>query len=218
VVGVNEAERWSVAHLEGLHSDERHLPIRRHFGIRAFGINAWRGAEQGDEVIDDHDELIEGHEELYLVLRGRASFAVDGEEIDAPAGTLLYVTPAVRRRALAREANTVVLAIGGKPGHAFSPSGWEEWGALRIPDLLDEGRDIEAASRYRSALEIHPNHPGVLYNLACLLSRAGDRDEALDYLRRSIELRPGNREHAQNDADLEPLRSDPRFTAIVGAS
>lgn len=215
---MTEPERWSVARLEGLRSDERHLPIRRHFGIRAFGINAWRGAEQGDEVIDDHDELIEGHEELYLVLSGCASFTLDGEEMDVPAGTLLYVTAAVRRRALAGEANTVVLAIGGEPGRAFSPSGWEEWGALGIQGLLDEGRDKEAAGRYRSALELHPDHPGVLYNLACLLSRAGCRDEAFEHLRRSIELHSENREHARNDADLELLRSDPRYTLIVGAS
>jgi len=105
------------------------IPVRDHMGIRAFGVNAWHGAKVGDEVIEDHDEqesdATGGHEELYLVLRGRATFTVDGTDVDAPAGTLLLVAPHERRVALAAEDDTSVLVIGATPGEAFTPSEWE---------------------------------------------------------------------------------------------
>jgi tetratricopeptide (TPR) repeat protein len=193
--------------------DGRRAPIRRHFGIRAFGVNAWRGGAPGDLVIDDHAEEVEGHEELYVVLRGRATFTVAGDELDAPPGTLLFVPPEARRTAIAAEPDTVVLALGAEPGKAFSASGWYEWDVLGIPDLVDAGRYDEAAARYAQALERHPDHPGILFNLACLESLAGRRDPALDHLRRSIELYPKHAEYARTDPDFDPIRHDPRFPA-----
>ena len=67
-------------------------PVRHHFGISSFGINAWTGHEAGDRIINEHDEKDE-QEELYLVQRGRARFELDGESLDAPAGTLVYAQP-----------------------------------------------------------------------------------------------------------------------------
>jgi hypothetical protein len=105
-------------------------PVRHHFGIRAFGVNAWVAREAGDLVIEEHDERGDGstaeHEELYLVVEGRARFTVAGETLDAPAGTLVYVAdPALVRKAVADTAGTTVLAIGAAPGVAFSVSPWE---------------------------------------------------------------------------------------------
>jgi mannose-6-phosphate isomerase-like protein (cupin superfamily) len=95
-------------------------PIRHHFGITTFGINAWRGGA-GDEVIKRHHESDSGHAELYFVLSGDALFTVGGEEVPGPAGTLLWVDdPAAERLAIATETNTVVLSISGGP-----PSGWD---------------------------------------------------------------------------------------------
>jgi hypothetical protein len=105
--------------------------VRHHFGIRAFGVNAWIGHEAGAELIEDHDELpsdedTAGHEELYVVLAGRARFTVGAEEVDAATGTFVHVgDPATRRRAVALEAGTTVLAIGASPGRAFDVSPWE---------------------------------------------------------------------------------------------
>lgn len=206
---------WKAVRLESIPLDERRYPIRRHLGIRAFGVNGWRGAEVGDRVIDDHDELVEGHEELYLVLSGRAAFTLDGKEVDAPVGTLVFAAPAVQRGAVAAEAGTVVLAIGAEPGQPFSPSGWEEWADLGMTELVESGRYREAAERYATALERHPDHPGVLYNLACMLSLAGRHDEALERLARSIELFPKSAQYAQEDPDFDPLRDDPRFEALT---
>ena len=91
----------------------------------AFGINAWRGAN-GDEVIKRHSEEESGHEELYIVLSGRATFTVGGEEVDAPAGhARLRHRPKAERVAVAKEDGTVVLSLGATPGEAYEPSGWD---------------------------------------------------------------------------------------------
>ena len=104
-------------------------PIRHHLGIRAFGVNAGVAPHVGDWVVEEHTELqggAAGHEELYFVARGRARFSIDGEEIDAPAGTLVFVPdPATLRSAKAEEPGTAVLYIGAKHGQAFDVSPWE---------------------------------------------------------------------------------------------
>ena len=77
-------------------------PIRRPLGVTAFGINAYTGDAEGDLVIEPHDELDPGggrHEELYVVVTGHATFELDGDELDAPAGTLVFVQPEQHRSA-----------------------------------------------------------------------------------------------------------------------
>ena len=98
--------------------------MRKTLGVTAFGINAYTAANAGDEVVEDHTEPQLGHEEIYAVVAGHATFTVDGEEVDAPAGTLVYLDdPAQQRSAVAKEPNTTVLAIGGSPGSTRSPRG-----------------------------------------------------------------------------------------------
>jgi tetratricopeptide repeat protein/AraC-like protein len=193
--------------------DGRRAAVRQRFDIQAFGANGWRGAEPGDLVIDDHDEEVEGHEELYVVLRGRAIFTLAGDQVDAPPGTLVFVPPQVRRTAVAAEPDTVVLVLGGEAGRPFSPSGWEEWDALGISELVEAKRYEEAADRYGEALARHSDHPGILFNLACLESLAGRRDEAIAHLERAIERYPRNAEYARTDPDFDPIRDEPRFPA-----
>src|SRR6187455_804930 len=89
---------YAIARLEEIEeiSDGRcpFRPVRHHFGITAFGINAWTGREAGDRIINEHDEgEPDGNEELYLVIEGRAVFELDGERRDAPAGTFAYAAP-----------------------------------------------------------------------------------------------------------------------------
>jgi hypothetical protein len=108
-------------------------PVRRHLGIEAFGANARVSREAGEVLVMAHDERAngpfgtDGHEELYVVLRGRATFTVDGREVDAPAGTLVFVRdPALERSAVAAEPDTAVLAVGGAPGVACRVAAWEQ--------------------------------------------------------------------------------------------
>jgi len=104
-------------------------PLRHHFGIQAFGFNAWIADHDGQELVEEHDEVegnAGGHEEVYAITRGRATFTVDGKQIDVPAGTILHVAdPKLVRSAVAEEAGTTVLCVGAEPGKAFEPSEWE---------------------------------------------------------------------------------------------
>jgi len=189
-------------------------PIRVHFGIGSFGINAYSAPEAGGHVIEEHDELGSGagrHEELYYVVSGHATFALNGEEIGAPTGTLVFVAdPAVRRVAVAEEPGTTVLVAGGVPGQAFQPSPWEAWlAAMRFRDAGEPQRGVEV---FVEALERYPENPNVLYNLACFESLAGHLDESLVHLSEAIELQPEMKEWAQKDSDFDALRSDPRFS------
>jgi hypothetical protein len=201
---------YSVTRLDDIEAVNGWLPVRRHLGVGAFGVNAWRPQEDGTTIIGQHDETTAGHEELYVVVEGHATFTVDGDEIDAPAGIFVFVRdPTLKRAAVAREPRTTILALGGKPGEAYAPLAWEE-NAEIIP-LFGTGEYAEAKARLEQALERHPDAGGLIYNLACAESRLGETDAALAHLERAIELWPGFREAAIGDPDFEAARDDPRF-------
>jgi hypothetical protein len=185
-------------------------PVRRTLGVTAFGINAYTAANAGDEVVEDHTEEPAGHEELYAVVRGHATFVVDGEEIDAPAGTIVFLDdPKQRRAARAVEAGTTVLAIGGTPG-AHEISAWE----YIFPSLpaRNEG-DWDAARTILEDALREADLPAIHYHLACVEARAGNRERALEELLVAVERRPRLLAPAQTDEDLASLRDDPRFPA-----
>jgi tetratricopeptide (TPR) repeat protein len=188
-------------------------PVRLHFGIESFGVNAYTAASAGGRVIEEHDELGAGagrHEELYFVARGHALFELAGEEVDAPAGTLVFVgDPAVRRGAVAKEEGTTVLVVGGVVGQSFQASPWESWlAAMRFQQAGEPERGIGV---FLEALERYPGNPNVLYNLACFEALADHPDEALAHLAEAVEADPRTREWAQTDSDFDAIREDPRF-------
>ena len=87
-------------------------PIQHHFGLGAFGVNAF-GGDAGTMLVAEHDERESGQEELYLVVRGAARFTLAGETHDVPAISVVAIPdPAVRRAAVATEDGTIVLAVG----------------------------------------------------------------------------------------------------------
>jgi hypothetical protein len=145
-------------------------PVRHHFGITSFGVNSWTGHEVGDRIINEHDEADE-NEELYLVHEGRARFELGGDQVDAPAGTFVFASPGVKRTAFAEEPGTTILAIGGTPGQAYEPHGYEIWGQLR--QLYEAGKYDEVADRGRELVEAHPEYAMVTYNVACCEALAG---------------------------------------------
>jgi mannose-6-phosphate isomerase-like protein (cupin superfamily) len=187
-------------------------PVRHHFGISSFGVNAWTARDTGDRIINEHDEP-DGDEELYIVQSGRARFEIDGEHVDAPAGSFVFVRPAAKRTAFAEEPGTTIVAIGGRPGQAYESDGWEIWAPFH--PLYAAGAYDEAADRARETIE-NSGYGGALYNLACAESLAGRKDDAIRHLRTAIDRSKRLRAFAADDSDFDPIRDEPGFKEIVG--
>jgi len=207
---MNENPKWQVARIDEIERRGRDIPVREHLGIRAFGINAYTPGEDGT-LISEHDEAGSGQEELYIVLDGQASFEVDGEMVDAPAGTLVFVPPESRRKATG---SGTVLALGATPGKAYQALDWGEAWPFHSESMAAYGeqRYADALEAVRRGLEHVPDNPGLNYNYACFATLAGETgDETFDHLRRSVELFPPFREQAPKDDDFAAVRDDPRF-------
>jgi mannose-6-phosphate isomerase-like protein (cupin superfamily) len=199
-IGTPEGRRWA--------------QVRATFGISAFGVNAWTAGDHDQMVITEHVED-DGHEELYFVVSGHAVFTVNGDEVDAPAGTFVFVRdPAAKRKAVAKEAETTVLAAGGPRGKAYEVIEWErDAHALRHWATKDWDAAIEELSELHAE---HPERASTLYNLACAESLAGKSEDALGHLRQSLQLDGKFAEYAADDSDLDAIRDDPEFSAIAG--
>ena len=210
---------YAVAHLDEIDvvddGREPFRPVRHHFGITAFGVNAWTARDAGDRIINEHDESEpDSHEELYLVMRGRAVFELDGDRVAAPAGTLVFARPGVKRTAFAEEPGTTIIALGGTPGKAYEPSGWELWAPLNA--LYRAGEYAEAADRGRVLAEAHPEYPELFYNVACCESLAGRTTDAIDHLRQAIIASEQSLAYAKDDSDFDPIRDEPAFKELIG--
>ena len=186
-------------------------PVRRHFGIRAFGVNAYAPGSTG-QVVEEHTAAQLGHQEIYLVLRGRARFTVGGNEHELGPGELVFVRhPSLRRGAVALTDDTVVLALGGKPGAAHEPSAWETMFAA-VP-AAREGRWDDAIRMHEEALVEHPGSGPLLYNLACMEAQGGRPLDAILHLQQAAALDSKWIEYAAKDADFDPIRAEPGFPA-----
>jgi hypothetical protein len=185
-------------------------PIRRALGITAFGVNAYTAENAGDPLIEHHDERSAGagrHEELYVVLSGRATFTVDGVQLDAPTGALLRVAPGTEREAVAAARDTTVLVIGGRPGAASPVSPYEHWYAAE--PAYQAGDYAQAIAIASEGLRDWPDHPHLRYQLACFEALAGHRERAIEHLQIAYAGNPETREWAADDEDLASVRDDP---------
>ncbi len=203
--------RYAVARLDELESIPgpgtlTWRPVRAHFDIRAFGCNAYTAGAAGEDVVEPHDEATDpGHEELYFVHAGRARFTLDGDELEAGAGTYVFVRdPSVYRHAVALEPGTTVLSFGAPP--AFEPSAWE-W-SFRAEPLMETDPE-RARAVLEDGLRARPESAGIEYALARLEALQGQRDAALAAARRALELVPAEQR--------EELRADMReHPALAG--
>ena len=207
---MNDNARMQVARLDDIGRRGRSIPVREHLGIQAFGVNAYTPGDDGT-LINEHTESGSGQEELYVVLDGNATFEIDGETVDAPAGTYLFVGPDSRRKATGEG---TVLAVGAPQGQAYRALDWGEAWPFHSESMTAYGeqRYADALAAVRNGLEHVPDNPGLNYNYACFATLAGETgDETFGHLKRSVELFPPFREQAREDDDLAAVRNDPRF-------
>jgi hypothetical protein len=204
-------------HLAEADDDKGYIRLRRDLDVGAFGVSASFQKKAGEALINEHDEAGPGsdrHEELYVVLQGSATFTVDGEEVEAPQGTAVFVRdPDSKRGAVATADDTIVLAVGGPRGAAYRLG----------PMQLAEGFfDKYNANDYAGALETlnpgfeaYPGNALLLYNVACMSALVGDREKALTALAESVAKWEPYKELARGDDDFESLRDDPKFVELV---
>ena len=81
---------------------------------------------------------------------------------------------------------------------------------------LNIGDCTQARSFFEKALRLHPDAPHLLYSLAATHAQTGAHEEALNYLKRSIQIQPRFRAQAYNDADFSGLRDNRQFLELIG--
>jgi tetratricopeptide (TPR) repeat protein len=189
------------------------IPLRHALGFGAAGVNAWKAAA-GEQLIPPHEED-SGSEELYVVVRGRAEFAVGEEKADAPAGTLVFAPPEVFRTAVAEEDDTIVFVVGGWVGDAFKPGGWDSFALAKT--FREAGRLDEARTVMQQLVAQQPDYWATSYNAGRFEALTGDSDAAFEHLRRAKELDIEGETAAyfREDGGLDPLRDDLRFQELL---
>jgi tetratricopeptide (TPR) repeat protein len=192
----------------------RRFNVRRHFDITSFGVQAY-SAPSGIDVIRAHDEMLlgeAGQEELYIVLEGTTTFEIDGESIEAPRGSIVHVQPTANRKATAKDGEATILVVGGTPGKAYEPYPDE---AAEAFAAYTQGDYETALAKQRVVVEKRPEDPVVHFNAGCFAARAGLADEAIEHLRRAVEINERIKELMATDEDLDSIREDERFADLA---
>jgi len=81
---------------------------------------------------------------------------------------------------------------------------------------LNIGDFTQAKTFFEKALRLKPNEAHLLYSLAATHAQTGAMDQALDYLRRTIQIQPRYRFQALNDSDFSGLRENKQFLELIG--
>ena len=192
----------------------KRFDVRRTLDITAFGVQAF-SAPSGGVVVNEHDEVLlteAGQQELYIVMSGAATFEIDGETIDAPAGSLVHVQPAAKRKATATEDDTTILVVGATPGKAYEPAPEEMGQAFAAYNAGDYELALE---KQLIVVEKQPENPVAHFNVGCFAARAGHADQAIEALERAIAINDGVKELIATDEDLDSLREDERFQKLA---
>jgi hypothetical protein len=208
---------YNVVHLDELepvaYRGSNLVPVRHALGILAFGVNAW-AANAGGQLVPPHEED-SGNEELYVVVRGHATFTVGDQTLDGRMGTLIFVPAQVMRTAVAQEDGTVVLAVGGTVGEPFHSGAWDTFAVADAQRRAGRGDEWRAVMR--KAIAERPESWPLVYNTACLEALDGNRDAAFAHLRHALEMNESEvRPYLTDDPDLDSLRDDPRWQELAG--
>jgi quercetin dioxygenase-like cupin family protein len=189
------------------------MPLRRPLDVRAFGINCWT-APVGAPVIERHSEPA-GDDEVYIVMRGRTRFLVGDDTFEAGPGTVVHVPPDTLREAIAAEPETLVVAVGAKPGEAFEPKSWEDF-QIAFAQARGQGEE-EARALLADMLARQPDAWQPAYNAAGFEVLTGHTDAAFEHLERALALGPPRvRQLAADSEEFAALHSDPRWEQLTG--
>jgi tetratricopeptide (TPR) repeat protein len=211
---LEELEPASLVAADATDDGRRRFDVRRTFDITGFGVQAY-SAPTGIDIIRAHDEMLlgeAGQEELYIVLKGAATFEIDGESIEAPEGSLVHVRPPATRKATASDDGATILVVGGTPGKAYEPYPEE---ASEAFSAYTAGDYETALAKQRIVLEKRSDDPVVHFNAGCFAARAGLADEAIEHLERAVEINERIKELISTDEDLDAIREDKRFAELT---
>jgi hypothetical protein len=107
---------------------------RASLGATALGMQmmqfpaGWEGYPNHDHVNDSADEGDLGQEEIYIALKGSATLIIDDQEHLLEPGVFARVGAAQKRRILPGPSGFRMVAVGGRPGRAYTPPAWTELG------------------------------------------------------------------------------------------
>ncbi|MDP9179123.1 MAG: tetratricopeptide repeat protein, partial [Gemmatimonadota bacterium] len=85
-------------------------------------------------------------------------------------------------------------------------------GALSMAALGDQKHALDFVDR---AVAVDPDDAAVLYNIACAYASLGKPDESIAILERAVDKGYAHKEWMENDPDLEPIKSSPRYQALL---
>jgi quercetin dioxygenase-like cupin family protein len=116
-------EGLTIRHRDELERTGKWLLARRSLGLSSFGMNIVE-IPAGDQI-PEHTEAERDHEEVFIVLAGSAVLVVDGQEFQAPEGTLARLDPPLRRTVVNRGDETAsVLIVSAPRTSGYEPLEW----------------------------------------------------------------------------------------------
>jgi predicted esterase len=113
------------------------------------------------------------------------------------------------------QAHAAAPGYGGTVGRRLLNALATRTGFYLARDLRKRGEDARAAIALAIATDARPGRAWLWYDLACARARSGDRGGALDALEEAVARGFTDRDHMAADDDLETLRGEARFRALL---
>ncbi|WP_242067516.1 tetratricopeptide repeat protein [Leptolyngbya sp. FACHB-711] len=176
-----------------------------------------------EEAIDSWDEALKSKPDYHEAWNNRGNVLVNLRRYEEAIGS--YDEALKSKRDYHEAWNNRGVALVNLRRYEEAIDSWDK--ALNIkPDdhavwsnrglvLVNLGRYEEAIDSWDKTLEYKPDADEAWYNKAYCYSLWNHVDEAIESLQRAIELNPGYREKAKTDSDLDNIRSDDRFKALI---
>ena len=102
--------------------------VRAGLGLTSFGVQVIELPPDFTHY-PQHDHTHDEQEEMYVVLEGRATLQVGGEEHVLEPDVFARIGPGEKRKFVTSDEGVRILAIGGMPGRVYEPPEFTEEGA-----------------------------------------------------------------------------------------